>query len=125
EAGLEGIVVIWLRISAEGAVLDAKVHRSSGHRVLDNAALRHARGLRFIPASQGGVAVEAEETQRYTFRLPYSHRPSPPQGDVKPRRERLQALEVDVRHPVGARREREAGVRLQGRAVEVIDVVTA
>src|SRR5262249_51666084 len=33
--GIEGAPVIWLQISAEGKVLDARVHKSCGHTILD------------------------------------------------------------------------------------------
>ena len=69
EAGIEGTPVIWLRISASGEVLDARVHRSSGYRILDDAALQWARTQKFIPASRDGVAVKAEVNKPVHFYL--------------------------------------------------------
>jgi TonB family protein len=69
EAGIEGTVVIWLRVSAEGAVLEAKVHKSSGHKILDDTALHWAEKQRFIPAKVGGTPVEAEATKPVKFYL--------------------------------------------------------
>jgi periplasmic protein TonB len=69
EAGIEGTVVIWLRISAEGAVLEAKVHKSSGYKILDDTALHWAEKQRFIPAKVGGTPVEAEATKPVKFYL--------------------------------------------------------
>lgn len=57
--GLEGRVVLHLRISAEGKVTEVKVHESSGHKVLDEAALEFGRTLVFIPAHEEQQAVSA------------------------------------------------------------------
>src|SRR5262249_16675991 len=40
--GIEGRVVLFLRISSEGKVTDARIENSSGYRILDDAALAHA-----------------------------------------------------------------------------------
>ncbi len=60
QAQMEGISVLWLRISAEGRVVDAKLTRSSGHPVLDTAALRWIRTRRFYPTYQGNTPVAVE-----------------------------------------------------------------
>ena len=41
--GLEGEAVLMLRFGANGALVDAQVVKSSGHAILDEAALRAAR----------------------------------------------------------------------------------
>jgi protein TonB len=69
DAGIEGTVVIWLRISAEGEVLESKVQKSSGHQILDDEALRWAREQRFFPARSGDKPVEAEATKPVRFYL--------------------------------------------------------
>lgn len=69
EAGQEGIVYIRLRISAEGEVLDAWIHKSSGYRLLDRAALSWARQQQYHPARQGNDPVEAEDTLPVKFYL--------------------------------------------------------
>jgi protein TonB len=69
EAGIEGTVVIWLRVSAEGIVLEARVHKSSGHAILDDAALLWARKQRFIAARHGNTPVEAVATKPVHFYL--------------------------------------------------------
>lgn len=69
EAGLEGTPVIWLHISAEGAVLEARVHKSCGYRILDKAALNWARAQHYLPARRGGAPVEAEVTKPVRFYL--------------------------------------------------------
>lgn len=69
EAGQEGIVYVRLRISADGEVLDAWIFKSSGHRLLDRAALSWAREQQYRPARQGNDAVEAEVTHPVKFYL--------------------------------------------------------
>ncbi len=69
EEGLEGTPVIWLRVSAEGEVLEARLQKSCGHPLLDDAALRWAKVQKFIPASRDGVRVEAEVIKPVHFYL--------------------------------------------------------
>jgi protein TonB len=49
-AGVEGSLIVLLRISEKGRVLGASVWRSSGHRAFDQAALEALRKWRFDPA---------------------------------------------------------------------------
>jgi protein TonB len=60
-----------LYIQADGRVSDAKVQKSSGYERLDEAAMREAMkgSWRFIPATQGGVAVATWHPLKITFRL--------------------------------------------------------
>lgn len=69
EAGIEGTVVIWLHISAEGEVLEAKVHKSSGSKILDNSTLRWIKSQKFLPARQDNKPVEAQVTKAFEFSL--------------------------------------------------------
>ena len=55
--GLEGRVLLLLRIGARGKVLRAELAKSSGHALLDEAALRQARRWLFEPARRAGRAV--------------------------------------------------------------------
>lgn len=55
--GWEGRVVLNVEVLATGYCGDASVFRSSGHEVLDNAALRTVKGWRFVPASRAGHPV--------------------------------------------------------------------
>jgi protein TonB len=41
--GLEGEAILMLRFDADGALIDAQIARSSGHAILDDAALRAVR----------------------------------------------------------------------------------
>lgn len=50
DARIGGTVNVWFFISEEGLVLDRRVSQSSGHTVLDEAALRVADIFRFSPA---------------------------------------------------------------------------
>ena len=55
----EGVVLVRVRVGADGRVVAAEVKTSSGHRRLDEAAVEHARrAWRFTPATRDGVAVE-------------------------------------------------------------------
>ncbi len=60
--GWQGVVAIFVHVDSAGAVTAAAVARSSGHEVLDQAALEAVRGWRF----RGGVG---ETTVEVEFRL--------------------------------------------------------
>jgi len=55
--GWEGRVVLNVEVLAEGACGGISVFQSSGHEVLDNAALRTVKGWHFVPASRAGHPV--------------------------------------------------------------------
>ena len=61
---LQGTVLLRLGISVDGRVADVEVFTSSGHGVLNAAAVRAVRGWRFAPARRDGRPVTA------TVRLP-------------------------------------------------------
>lgn len=69
ERGWQGDVVLRVRVSAAGAVLEAKLERSSGHPFLDRAAGEAVRGWRFRPGRLGGKAVESEALVPVRYRL--------------------------------------------------------
>jgi len=54
---LEGTVVLEVLVSAEGKVSGLAVHESSGHALLDEAALKAVKGWRFEPGRRGGAPV--------------------------------------------------------------------
>lgn len=59
-AGIEGTVLLQVLVGADGRPVNVAVHRSSGHRALDEAARRQVLGhWRFQPAIRGGRAVPA------------------------------------------------------------------
>lgn len=55
--GWQGKVVLNVEVLASGLPGQIKLHQSSGHDVLDNAAMQAVRGWRFTAALQGGQAV--------------------------------------------------------------------
>lgn len=54
----EGVVKLKVRVSAEGRALTVELAKSSGFKRLDAAALEAVRQWRFVPAKQGGQAIE-------------------------------------------------------------------
>lgn len=67
--GHEGRVVIRIQVLASGAVAAARIERSSGYAVLDEAALATIKRWRFRPAQRGGQPVDATLNVPITFRL--------------------------------------------------------
>lgn len=57
--GLEGVAVLRAHVDDSGRCTELKLAHSSGHQVLDDAALRTVRDWRFQPARVAGVAVDA------------------------------------------------------------------
>lgn len=56
----QGQVTVKLRVLASGTAADVQVRTSSGHALLDEAALAYLRGARFVPArDRSGVAVDS------------------------------------------------------------------
>lgn len=55
--GWEGSVLLRVSVSAEGRSEQVSVHRSSGYKVLDDAAAVAVQKWRFAPARRGGAAV--------------------------------------------------------------------
>jgi len=56
--GLQGLVVLLVRVLPDGSAGALSVAESSGHDLLDQAALDAVAGWRFRPALRDGVAVE-------------------------------------------------------------------
>jgi len=67
--GLTGRVVLRVHLDADGAVLSTRVRRSSGHAILDDAAMASVKLWRFQPARQLGVAIEQVIAVPITFRI--------------------------------------------------------
>lgn len=59
DRGIEGAVVLRVRVDVQGRAADVQVINGSGWRLFDEAALQQARGCRFIPATQGGQAIDS------------------------------------------------------------------
>jgi len=62
--GIEGTVLLRLRIAADGRVSKVEIIDSSDHLILDAAAVRAVRTWRFVPARRAGAPVAT------TVRLP-------------------------------------------------------
>jgi protein TonB len=67
--GLEGRVVLRVEVSAEGIPVCVEVEQSSGHEILDEAALAAVREYVFVPASEDGRAVASVVHIPFNFRL--------------------------------------------------------
>lgn len=65
----EGSVVVSFEILPDGRCGEVAVLESSGHALLDDAAVRAVRDWRFKPAVRNGAAVAARQVIRFTFRL--------------------------------------------------------
>ena len=67
--GVEGRVVIGVAVGRDGFVANAAIAESSGHRLLDRAALEAVRDWRFIPAKRAGQPVASTIAVPIVFRL--------------------------------------------------------
>lgn len=65
----QGTVVLRVMIDARGNVSDAAIKQSSGHVLLDQAALRTVRRWKVEPDTTAGVPVGAEAEQVINFEL--------------------------------------------------------
>jgi len=64
-----GVVVLRIRIAADGQVLYCAVHRSSGFAAFDQAALTAVKRWQFEPAERFGLAIEAEILHPIRFQI--------------------------------------------------------
>ncbi len=72
-ADMEGRVELRVLVGTDGRVKQAEIKRSSGHAVLDAAALEHAlKKWRLKPALQDGVAVEGWLVVPISFELKHA-----------------------------------------------------
>ena len=60
--------MVWLHVGVDGRIVKAHVHRSSGHTILDDAAVAFAQSLTLRPC-EGGRAVESHELLPVYFRI--------------------------------------------------------
>lgn len=67
--GYEGLVTLAVQVSADGEALSVRVYRSSGHRILDDAAARAVRRWRFLPLNGDMGAAIARVNVPIAFRL--------------------------------------------------------
>lgn len=59
EAGIEGTVIVRVRVSANGSASEVSVQQSSGNTLLDAAALKAVRGWAFVPAARNGQNIDS------------------------------------------------------------------
>lgn len=64
-----GMVTLQFKVSAQGAVLDGRVWRSSGFRDLDRSALSAMSLCKFRPATINGEPVQDFAYIQYVFTL--------------------------------------------------------
>ncbi|UCG63191.1 MAG: M56 family metallopeptidase [Candidatus Zixiibacteriota bacterium] len=69
EAKIEGTVWIKALVDKKGNVVKAMVHKSSGHEILDDSALKTAHKNKFKPAMQGENPVMVWITYKVSFVL--------------------------------------------------------
>lgn len=67
--GIEGRVLLSVQVGADGASHAVRLKRSSGHALLDDAALQTVRRWRFVPAQRGDTPVESWVDVPILFRL--------------------------------------------------------
>jgi TonB family protein len=69
QAGVEGVVTLWVYVRTDGSVADVQLYNSSGLSSLDDAALSAAWNTRWTPAQNNGIAVGVWTTLQYSFVL--------------------------------------------------------
>lgn len=67
--GIEGSVVVKILINEDGLPYDATVLKSSGFKVLDEAAVNTAMQWKFSPALVNGKPVKSQNHQPFVFSL--------------------------------------------------------
>ena len=67
--GYEGNVLLNAHVLPNGEVEEVTIFRSSGHKVLDNAALKAVKRWKFVPAQRGFKAVSSWVKVPIEFRL--------------------------------------------------------
>lgn len=66
---LEGTSLVQFLIGTDGRVKQSRVEKSSGHKVLDDAAIAAFSRCQYTPATVDGVAQEGWATIRYVWKL--------------------------------------------------------
>jgi protein TonB len=59
ERGIEGAVLLRVKVDMQGRPADVQLLSGSGWRLFDEAALQQVRACRFIPATQDGQAIDS------------------------------------------------------------------
>lgn len=69
EAGMKGTVITRALVDIDGKIAQAKIVKSSGHTLLDNAAIETAKKAIFTPAQDDGKMVQCWVAIPYKFTL--------------------------------------------------------
>jgi periplasmic protein TonB len=69
QRGQEGLVLLGVRVTAEGRAAEVTVKQSSGHPMLDAAAVKAVRRWEFEPARLGAIALESNIEVPVRFQL--------------------------------------------------------
>ncbi len=67
--GQEGTVLLDVRVSTAGTPKQVLLERSSGHHLLDRAALAAVQNWKFVPARRGSKLIEANVVVPIEFRI--------------------------------------------------------
>lgn len=67
--GLEGFVILDVRVNEAGEVKDLTVFQSSGHKILDRAAVKSVKKWLFQPGTRNGQKIETQVRVPVRFRL--------------------------------------------------------
>jgi len=69
QAGVEGVVTLWIYVKPDGTVADVQLYNSSGVGSLDEAARSAAWNTRWSPARNNGQPVGVWTSLSYNFEL--------------------------------------------------------
>lgn len=67
--GLQGKVILEVRVSISGTAQSVQIKHSSGYKILDNAAVKTVSLWRFVPATKNGQPLEANVVIPIAFEL--------------------------------------------------------
>jgi TonB family protein len=70
QARMSGVSMMAFLVGSDGAVREARLLKSSGHAILDQAAQAALRLCRFTPAFKDGQPVAAWQPVQYVWALP-------------------------------------------------------
>jgi len=69
KAGIEGKAIVEAIVDTDGSVIDARIFKSSGNPMLDEAAIAAARRSKFTPAKQRDMFVRVRVNIPFDFKL--------------------------------------------------------
>jgi len=69
QLGQEGLVILSVEIDEKGLARDVKIAKSSGYKLLDEAAVKTVQGWIFIPATKKGRPVSSNVEMPIRFKL--------------------------------------------------------